>query len=431
MLLPVTASAQVVISQIYGGGGNVGSVYSNDYVEIFNRSTSPITIDGWTLQYAAATGSSWDRVFLSGRMEVGQRYLVSLYHGAQSTGSLPAADIQAGINLSAQEGKLAIVNNTINLQGSNPQGRTIVDFVGYGAANGYEGNPAFAIDNSHGLFRTAQGCTDTKNNRNDFIVGSPQPRNKSWGLIPCFAPAPVVIPDPIVDAVTHAASYESGSVAPGLIATIFGRNLGPSTLSTLQVSQGQLVRGLSQVRVLIDGQPTPLIYVSETQISFIVPYGLQGRTSLSLTVEYAGRTSRAFNASITSVLPGLFTYDSSGQGLVAGTHANGSLITQLNPVVTDEIFILYGTGFGNLIQQQQDGAIVTDQLPIPANTVRVWIGGMEAEVLYAGGSPGLVNAVTQLNVRLPQGLPLYGPVDVKIQVGSRTTRAGLILFARI
>ena len=182
ILLPFSVTGQVVISQIYGGGGNAGSVYSNDYVEIFNRSNSPIIIDGWTLQYAAATGTSWDRVFLSGRMEVGQRYLVSLYHGAQSTGNLPTADLQGGLNLSAQDGKLAIVSNTINLQGSNPQGSMIMDRVGYGAANGYEGMPASAIDNSRALLRGAQGCTDSDNNRNDFMVSSPQPRNKSWTL---------------------------------------------------------------------------------------------------------------------------------------------------------------------------------------------------------------------------------------------------------
>ncbi len=427
-LLHFEASAQVVISQIYGGGGNAGSLYANDFVEIFNRSNAPVAIDGWTLQYASATGNSWDRVFLSGRMEPGQRFLISLFRGAQSTGNLPTADLQAGLNLSATDGKLAIVNNANNLQGSNPS--NIVDLVGYGSANGYETSPAPAIDNGRALFRSAQGCSDTGNNRLDFFAGTPIPRNRSWPLAPCSSPAPIVSPDPSIDAITNAASFESGLIAPGLIATIFGRNLGPSRLSTLQVNQGQLARTLSQVRVLVDGQATPLIYVSESQISFIVPYGLPGRASLSVAVEYAGRTSRQFSIGVSATLPGLFTFDSSGQGLVAATHANGSLVTAANPVATDEVFILYGTGFGNLAQSQADGAIVGDQLPIPASSVRLWIGNVEAEVLYVGGSPGLVNAVTQLNVRLPNALQIRGAVELRIQSGSRTTRSGLNIFTR-
>jgi hypothetical protein len=58
----VKASSSIVISQIYGGGGNSGATLRNDFVELFNRSSAAVSVAGWTIQYASSTGSSWDRV---------------------------------------------------------------------------------------------------------------------------------------------------------------------------------------------------------------------------------------------------------------------------------------------------------------------------------------------------------------------------------
>jgi uncharacterized protein len=56
------ASSAVVISQIYGGGGNAGATLRSDFIELFNRSGAPVSVDGWTIQYASSTGSSWDSI---------------------------------------------------------------------------------------------------------------------------------------------------------------------------------------------------------------------------------------------------------------------------------------------------------------------------------------------------------------------------------
>src|SRR5437899_2370716 len=52
-------SPNIVISQIYGGGGASGAQYTNDFVELFNRGNSPAIINGWSFQYASATGTNW------------------------------------------------------------------------------------------------------------------------------------------------------------------------------------------------------------------------------------------------------------------------------------------------------------------------------------------------------------------------------------
>src|SRR6266566_4545389 len=99
----------VVISQLYGGGGNTGSTLRNDFIELFNRGNSPVNLTGWSVQYASATGSSWDRTLLSGTIGPGQYYLVQEAEGNGGSSSLPSSDATGGINLSATSGKLALV----------------------------------------------------------------------------------------------------------------------------------------------------------------------------------------------------------------------------------------------------------------------------------------------------------------------------------
>jgi uncharacterized protein len=68
--------AQVVISQVYGGGGNTGATFRQDFIEIFNRGTQPESLDGWTVAYASSTGTTRTSTALSGTLAIGQYALV-------------------------------------------------------------------------------------------------------------------------------------------------------------------------------------------------------------------------------------------------------------------------------------------------------------------------------------------------------------------
>src|ERR1041384_4848852 len=70
-------SADIVISQVYGGGGNSGATYKNDFIELYNRGAAPASLTGWSVQYAATTGTSWQRTNLTAvTLQPGQYYLV-------------------------------------------------------------------------------------------------------------------------------------------------------------------------------------------------------------------------------------------------------------------------------------------------------------------------------------------------------------------
>src|SRR5690242_1963722 len=150
-------SPSLVISQIYGGGGNTGAPYKNDFIEIFNRGAAAASLSGLSLQYASATGTgnfgvtNQITVLPSISLAVGQYFLVQ-EAGGTTGAALPAPDfiqVTSPINMSAQGGKVAIVNSTTSLGcngGSAPctaaQLALIVDLIGYDGANFFEGAAA-------------------------------------------------------------------------------------------------------------------------------------------------------------------------------------------------------------------------------------------------------------------------------------------------
>src|SRR5262249_48955967 len=135
-ILLTVQQPHVVISQLYGGGGNNGATYANDFVELYNPSGLTFDLTGWSLQYTSATGNGWEFPMqpLGGTIAPGEYYLISLASGGTDGLPLPAANINGEINMSSTTGKVALVSNFEALVGNCPLGDPdIVDFVGYGA----------------------------------------------------------------------------------------------------------------------------------------------------------------------------------------------------------------------------------------------------------------------------------------------------------
>jgi uncharacterized protein len=183
----VALSSDVVISQVYGGGGaTTGSpAFRNDYIELFNRGAVSVSISGWSVQYASSTGTSWSRTNLPAISLAPGQYFLIQESGGTLGAILPTPDATGTIAMSASAGKVALVNNTTTLTGACPSG--IVDFVGYGTGtNCYEGSgPTASLNNTIAAIRLAAGCTETDNNATDFVAGTPAPRNTASPLSPC------------------------------------------------------------------------------------------------------------------------------------------------------------------------------------------------------------------------------------------------------
>ncbi|MFF7588431.1 lamin tail domain-containing protein [Kitasatospora purpeofusca] len=177
-------SPDLVISQVYGGGGNSGAPYANDFVELYNRGTTPVSVTGWTVQYASAAGSSWTRTTLSGTVAPGKHYLVQEAAGAGSGAALPTPDATGTIAMGANAGKIALVTNSTALTcATGCAGQPgVKDFVGYGTtASSAEGSPTGNLANTTAAVRAGGGATDTDDNAADFAVTAPTPRNSASG----------------------------------------------------------------------------------------------------------------------------------------------------------------------------------------------------------------------------------------------------------
>lgn len=190
--LPTQAiSPHIVISQVYGGGGNSGAVYTHDFIELFNRGNNAVDITGWSVQYASAGGSSWNVTTLSGTIPPGGYYLIREGSGGSQGTSLPTPDATGNINLSATSGKIALVAASTALSGICPS--NIIDLVGYGNANCYEGTPVPELNNTTAAQRKAEGCADSDDNANDFVTATPAPRNSQSPTSPCGSPTAVTM----------------------------------------------------------------------------------------------------------------------------------------------------------------------------------------------------------------------------------------------
>ncbi|WP_294311797.1 lamin tail domain-containing protein [uncultured Chryseobacterium sp.] len=170
-------SSPVVISQVYGGGGNSGAPLKNDFVELYNKSNKPVSLSGYYLHYSSTSFSNSSFTQLPDFILLpGQYYLIKQSGG--SNGQDFTADVTGNIAMSNSTGKVALTSSSTAPSGSSDS--SVIDFVGYGNnVTDYLGSGGTAtLSNTKAAFRKNNGSTDTRDNANDFDAsGAPSPRN--------------------------------------------------------------------------------------------------------------------------------------------------------------------------------------------------------------------------------------------------------------
>ncbi len=191
-----SASPDIVVSQVYAGGGNTDATFTNDFVELFNRGATAVDVGGWTVQYASASGTAWQATPLSGSIEPGRYYLVQLASAGAVGSPSPTPDATGTTNLANTGGKVAVVRDGTPLTcgasaGSCAASAQIADLVGWGSAADFEGaGAAPALSNTTADIRAGNGCADTDDNSADFENATPAPRNSSTPTASCGSTPP-------------------------------------------------------------------------------------------------------------------------------------------------------------------------------------------------------------------------------------------------
>ncbi|MGW0574570.1 endonuclease/exonuclease/phosphatase family protein [Streptomyces sp. NPDC002920] len=181
-----TPSATVVISEVYGGGGNSGATLTRDFVELGNAGSAAYDLAGYSVQYlpgSPSSSSQWQVTALSGAVASGGRYLVAEAAGTGGTTALPTPDATGSVAMSATTGTIALVSGTAALTCKTAADcaadSRVVDLVGYGSAVVREGGgPVTGASNTASVAR-GSALADTDDNATDLTAGTPSPVNSA------------------------------------------------------------------------------------------------------------------------------------------------------------------------------------------------------------------------------------------------------------
>jgi uncharacterized protein (TIGR03437 family) len=289
-------------------------------------------------------------------------------------------------------------------------------------ASGVCTSAAYAVGSEYPQYLDVTGKTTPIQNNSVPIGAKPILLQSAGGS----APTPTVA----ITAVTNAASNLSGSISPGEIVTLYGSGLGPAQLvSAAPGADGLFDPQLDGVTVSFNGVAAPILYASASQLAAIVPYATSGTAAggtAQVVAAFQREASSAFSATIAPTSPGVFTADSSGQGQAAALNSDGSPNSSTNPAHIGDEIVLFATGAGQTTPPGIDGKPAMPVYPRPVQSIQVAIGGKMATIDYAGGAPGEVAGLLQVNVEIPAGVP-SGAVPVVIQIGGVRSQNGVTI----
>jgi uncharacterized protein (TIGR03437 family) len=235
-----------------------------------------------------------------------------------------------------------------------------------------------------------------------------------------------------LNAVVNAASNVGGAVSPGEIVTLYGAYIGPASPASFQVNtDGTYAKSLGGASVLFDGVPAGVIYASASQVNTVAPYGLAGKSTTQVQVEYQGVLSNAVSVPVQAAHPGLFTVDSSGLGGGAILNQDSSVNGSLNPAARGTVVMIYCTGGGVTNPASVDATITPAPPPLyllKTSPVSVTIGGITVTpVSYSGAAPSQIAGLTQINAQVPAGVTPGTNVPVIVTIGTWQSQPGVTL----
>jgi len=241
---------------------------------------------------------------------------------------------------------------------------------------------------------------------------------------------------PLVVSIVSSASGAVSAIAPGEIITIFGLNIGPAVPRGTIIVNGKVPTSLSGARVFFGNIPAPLLYSSVTQLNAIVPYevldatnGLAPPEPVLVEVESNGSRTSLGGVPVAPAAPSIFTLDATGQGQAAVLNQNNSVNSQTNPAIVGSVIQIYATGAGLTSPPGITGEVTQGDSKRPVLPVTVTIGGLDAQVQFAGAAPGEVSGLFQVNALVPRVAP--GPaVPIVLTVGLAHSQNGVTIAVK-
>jgi uncharacterized protein (TIGR03437 family) len=233
---------------------------------------------------------------------------------------------------------------------------------------------------------------------------------------------------PATAAIVNAASEAPVSIAPGEIITLFGTGLGAAVNGLTLDASGKVATSLGGTQVLINGVAAPLIYASPSQLNVIVPYEVTGSTIANIVanivVQWGGLPSAAWGIPVAPSSPAIFTIPENGAGQAAVLNQDNSVNSSSNAAARGTVIQLFATGGGQTSPASSTGSVAQTEANL-ALPVTVTIGGVNAQVLYAGNAPEEVEGVVQINAFVPQSVIPGATLPLLVTIGGVPSQIGV------
>lgn len=198
----------------------------------------------------------------------------------------------------------------------------------------------------------------------------------------------------------------------------------------MQLDAGGLVTTtLCDTEVTFNGNPAPILYARSDVVSAVVPLSI-AQANVRVQVRYQGVLTAQNSVPVYAAVPGIYTLDSTGIGQAAVRHwPDYSVNGPSNPADRGSTIMVYMTSGGPTSPPGEAGAIVSgiEELQLP---VRTEIGGVPAEVGFAGSAPGLIKGALQVNIQIPEEAPTGDAVSLVIWVANLRTQDGVTVALR-
>jgi uncharacterized protein (TIGR03437 family) len=201
----------------------------------------------------------------------------------------------------------------------------------------------------------------------------------------------------------NAATF-GATLAPGSLISLFGERLATGTAAA---SSLPLPTELARTSVTVNGVQAPLLFVSPSQVNLQIPWEIQpGTVDISAAVGAAvGNTIRA---AVGAHAPGVF----------AVVHAaDGAPVSGTRPASSGSVLVIYANGLGPVQPATTTGqAAPADPLSRTQTAPTVTVGGVPAEIIFSGLTPGFVG-LYQMNVRLGTNVPAGSETPLVVTAG--------------
>jgi uncharacterized protein (TIGR03437 family) len=258
------------------------------------------------------------------------------------------------------------------------------------------------------------------------IVFSGEVDGKAAPNSPQSAEVTLAVGVPVInsDGIVNGASF-SRATAPGSIISIFGKSLASVTEPAKSLP---LPTTLAGSQVLVDGKEIPLFFVSGLQINALLPLDLAlgDRRVEAIAGGYRATSS----VRLEPAAPGIFTANDIAYGHGAVVNSDFSANTPANPAKAGSVIQIYATGLGRVTPAVAPGhPAAASPLSVVNTTPKVFVGGIAAEVLFAGLAPGFVG-LYQVNARIPESAPAGAAVPLWMESGAQSSNTVTLAVAR-